>query len=173
MNSGNLSSPTFEGGHASGHYTVQNERFPFTWPNRLRVKQEKSPKFRTSKFLFLNRVYDLHKPVLFTEKRPRKRDTRIKDRFEQIEDEFPFGIFRAEQQGPIARTLACVQPPLSSKKSEDRGGCTQATQTPVSANPGLNVDPGFFFFLSKGLSWIFFFSILFRVSSHQVVGKEN
>ena len=36
----------------------------------------------------------------------------------------------------------------------------------------LNVNPGFFFFLSKALSRIIF-SILLRVSSHQVVGKEN
>ena len=40
--------------------------------------------------------------------------------------------------------------------------------TPVSANPG------FFFFLSKALSRIIF-SVLFRVSNHQlqIVGKEN
>ena len=36
----------------------------------------------------------------------------------------------------------------------------------------LNVNPGFFFFLSKALSRIIF-SILLRVSSHQVLGKEN
>ena len=36
----------------------------------------------------------------------------------------------------------------------------------------LNFNPGFFFFLSKALSWIIF-SILFRVSNHQIVGKEN
>ena len=45
-------------------------------------------------------------------------------------------------------------------------------RTPVSANPGLNFNPGFFFFLSKALSRIIF-SVLFRVSSHQIVGKEN
>ena len=43
---------------------------------------------------------------------------------------------------------------------------------PVSANPGLNFNPGFFFFLSKALSRIIF-SILFRVSNHQIVDKEN
>ena len=37
---------------------------------------------------------------------------------------------------------------------------------PVSANPG------FFFFLSKALSRIIFF-FLFRVSNHEIVGKEN
>ena len=45
-------------------------------------------------------------------------------------------------------------------------------RTPVSANPGLNFNPEFFIFLSKALSWIIF-SILFRVSNHQIVGKEN
>ena len=45
-------------------------------------------------------------------------------------------------------------------------------RTPVSANPGFNFNPGFFFLLSKALSRIIF-SILFRVSNHQIVGKEN
>ena len=51
---------------------------------------------------------------------------------------------------------------------------TQASvvRTPVSANPGLNFNSGFFSFLSKALSRILFF-ILFRVSNHQIVGKEN
>ena len=45
--------------------------------------------------------------------------------------------------------------------------------TPVSANPGLNfINPGLFFFLSKALSRINV-SIIFRVSSHQIVAKEN
>ena len=42
----------------------------------------------------------------------------------------------------------------------------------VSANSGLKFNPGFLFFLSKALSRIIF-SILFRVSNHQIVGKEN
>ena len=45
-------------------------------------------------------------------------------------------------------------------------------RTLVSANLGLNFNPGFFFFLSKALSWIIFY-INFRVSNHQIVGKEN
>ena len=45
-------------------------------------------------------------------------------------------------------------------------------RTPVSANLGLNFNPGFFFFLSKA-HYRIIFSILFRVSSHQIVGKEN
>ena len=43
---------------------------------------------------------------------------------------------------------------------------------PVSANLGLNFNLGFFFLLSKAVSRIIF-SILFRVSNHQIVGKEN
>ena len=43
---------------------------------------------------------------------------------------------------------------------------------PVSAYPGLNFNLGFFFFLSKALSRIIFY-ILFRVSNHQIVGKDN
>ena len=43
---------------------------------------------------------------------------------------------------------------------------------PVSTNPGLNFNPAFFFVLSKALSRTIF-SILFRVSSHQIVGKKN
>ena len=42
----------------------------------------------------------------------------------------------------------------------------------VSANPGLNFNPDLFLFLSKALSRVLFF-ILFRVSNHQIVGKEN
>ena len=45
-------------------------------------------------------------------------------------------------------------------------------RTAVSANPGLNFNPKCFIFSSKALSRIIF-SILFRVSNHQIVGKEN
>ena len=48
----------------------------------------------------------------------------------------------------------------------------RVVRTPVSANPGLNFNPAFFFMLSKALSWIIF-AILFRVSNYQIVGKEN
>ena len=44
--------------------------------------------------------------------------------------------------------------------------------TAVITNPGLNFNPECFIFLSKALSRIIF-SILFRVSNHQIVGKEN
>ena len=42
----------------------------------------------------------------------------------------------------------------------------------VTANPRINFDPGFFFFLSKALFRIIFY-IIFSVSIHQIVGKEN
>lgn len=45
-------------------------------------------------------------------------------------------------------------------------------QTTVSANPGLNFNPGFVFFLSKALPRIIF-SILFGVSNHQILGQKN
>ena len=43
---------------------------------------------------------------------------------------------------------------------------------PISANPGLNFNLGFFFFCLKAFSWIRFF-FLFRASNHQIVGKKN
>ena len=45
-------------------------------------------------------------------------------------------------------------------------------QRPVSANPGLNFNPGLFFFSSKAFS-LTIFSILFRVANHQIVDKRN
>ena len=45
-------------------------------------------------------------------------------------------------------------------------------RTPVSANPRLNFNPGFFVFLSKALSRIIF-SIIFRVSNYQILGQEK
>ena len=45
-------------------------------------------------------------------------------------------------------------------------------RTLVSANLGLNFNLGFFFLLPKAVSRIIF-SILFRVSNHQIVGDEN
>ena len=44
---------------------------------------KRKPKFRTSKFLSRNRVYHLHKSGPLTEKRPRKPETVIKDRFDR------------------------------------------------------------------------------------------
>ena len=45
-------------------------------------------------------------------------------------------------------------------------------QGPISANPGLNYNPGFFFFCLKAFIRIIF-SILFRASNHQIVDKKN
>ena len=44
-------------------------------------------------------------------------------------------------------------------------------RTPVSANPALTFNLGFIFLLSKALSRIIF--SFFRISNHQIVGKEN
>ena len=41
-----------------------------------------------------------------------------------------------------------------------------------SANPGLNFNPGLFFFSSKAFSRTIFV-ILFRVANHQIVHKKN
>ena len=43
---------------------------------------------------------------------------------------------------------------------------------PISANPGLNFNPGFFFFCSKVFSRVIS-SLLFRASNHQIVGRKN
>ena len=58
------------------------------------------------------------------------------------------------------------------KTSKDFRGLGAVVRTPVSANPGLNFNPDFFFFLSSA-HYRIIFSILFRVSNHQIVGKEN
>ena len=42
----------------------------------------------------------------------------------------------------------------------------------VSANPGLNFNPGLFFFSSKAFS-LKIFCILFRVANRQIVDKKN
>ena len=43
---------------------------------------------------------------------------------------------------------------------------------PISAYPGLNFNPGLFFFSSKPFSRTIF-SIIFRVANHQIVDKKN
>ena len=65
-----------------------------------------------------------------------------------------------------------MKPGLSANRPSNNWVLGPVVQKPVSANPGLNFNPGFFFCLSKALSQIIF-SILFRVSNHQIVGKDN
>ena len=48
----------------------------------------------------------------------------------------------------------------------------QVIRRPINANPGLNFNLGFFFLCSKAFSPTIF-SILFRASNHQIVGKKN
>ena len=43
---------------------------------------------------------------------------------------------------------------------------------PISAQPGIKFNPGFFFLYSKGFSRIIF-SVIFRASNHQLVDKKN
>ena len=66
-------------------------------------------------------------------------------------------------------TVASVIHPLNNRDKDP------VVRTLVGTNPGLNfnLDVGFFFsFSSKALSRIIF-HILFGVSNHQIVGKEN
>ena len=66
----------------------------------------------------------------------------------------------------------CVRSALTLPWEQSFDSQGPVVRTPVSANPGLKFNQGFFFFLSKALSRIIS-SILFRVSSHQTVGKDN
>ena len=73
----------------------------------------------------------------------------------------------------VSATIGLLNKPLSICQSGWREiTLGPVVRTPVSANPGLNFNPGFFFFLSKA-HYRIIFSILFRVSSHQIVDKEN
>ena len=58
-----------------------------------------------------NRVYHLYKSVPFTEKRPRRPKTGLKDGFEEMEHEFPFGIFRPEKHDEGGRVFRCSVTP--------------------------------------------------------------
>ena len=49
---------------------------------------------------------------------------------------------------------------------------SSVVRRPISANPGLNFNPGFLFFCSKAFSRIIF-SILFRASNNEIVDEKN
>ena len=68
------------------------------------------------------------------------------------------------------RHKSCISLPC--RENLFQGPGPPVVQTPISTNPGLNFNPGFFFFLSKALSRIIF-SIFFRISNHQIVEREN
>ena len=53
--------------------------------------------------LSLNRVYHLYKSVPFTKKRPQRRETGIKDGWEEMEYEFLFGRFYPEKEDYLFR----------------------------------------------------------------------
>ena len=48
----------------------------------------------------------------------------------------------------------------------------QVVRRLISANPGLNFNPGFFFFFPKAFSQTIFSHPL-KASNHQIVGKKN
>ena len=58
----------------------------------------------------------------------------------------------------------------SGKRAKQAQG--PVVRRPIGANPGLNFNPGRFFFWSKAFSPTIF-SILFRVANHQIVDKKN
>ena len=64
------------------------------------------------------------------------------------------------QEGKIQKRLMKFQSAF-----QEQGPGPSCLNGRLSANPGLNFNPGFFIFLSKALSGIIF-SILFRVSNH-------
>ena len=80
-------------------------------------------------------------------------------------------------RGPLTQTRAYILAAtdcalIEVKLSTDIVVLGPVVRTPLSANPGLNFNPGLFFFLSKALPRIIF-SIFFSISNHQIAGKEN
>lgn len=45
----------------------------------------------------------MYESVLFTEKRPRRPETGVKDDFEEMDHEFPFGTFSPEKEDNLIR----------------------------------------------------------------------
>ena len=82
----------------STHCTPGPDRLPFTWANRsVHGLGKMVRKIQDWLISSRNRVYYLYKSVLFSEKRPRRREDGVKDDFEKMEHEFPFGTFRPEK----------------------------------------------------------------------------
>ena len=76
-------------------------------------------------------------------------------------------------------TLALLASPLFAHRFFDLKLCMCSNknpgpviQRPISANPGLNFNPGLLLFSSKAFSRTIF-PILFRVANHQIVDKNN
>ena len=90
----------------------------------------------------------------------------------------PINVFEAFSDVSIKIVVSySTYLPLFPKTNQNAGRLTPTKQDPVvrrriSANPGLNFNPGFYFFCSKGFFRIIF-SILFRASNHQIVNKKN
>ena len=60
-------------------------------------------KIQDWKISFRNLVYHLYESVPFTEKRPRRPETGVKDDFEEMDHEFPFGTFSPEKEDNLIR----------------------------------------------------------------------
>ena len=82
----------------STHCTPGPDRLPFTWAKPVGPRfGQMVRKIQDWLISSRNRVYYLYKSVSFSEKRPRRREDDVKDDFEKMEHEFPFGTFRPEK----------------------------------------------------------------------------
>lgn len=63
----------------------------------------------------------MYKSVVFIEKLPRRPEARIKDGFEEVELEFPFGIFRPEKLGYLFR---CSVAPANFSLERPKKSCS-------------------------------------------------
>ena len=64
------------------------------------------------------------------------------------------------------------RPLVAQKRSLQWSFRAQLFEGRLALNPGLNFNPGLFFFSSKAFSCTIF-SLLFRVANHQIVNKKN
>ena len=57
----------------------------------------------------------------------------------------------------------------SNRQEENQG---PVVRRPISAQPGVKFNPGFFFLCSEAFSRIIF-SVIFKASNHQLVDQKN
>jgi len=86
-----------------------------------------------------------------------------------LEEKKITGTLICEDKGIEKEKLRKKYRPIADVISRAQG---PVVRTPVSAYQGINFNPGFFFFLLKALSRIVF-PVLFSVSYHKIVDKEN
>ena len=88
----------------STHCTPGPDRLPFTWANQsVHGLGKWYAKFRTGNFVPESCLLFVQISFSFSEKRPRRREDGVKDDFEKMEHEFPFGTFRPEKQDYLFR----------------------------------------------------------------------